>query len=204
MAVMQMRAMPTRHAGTGFGRRHVVRLAGGLIGALVASLIAAPAAPQDARWATFSRADLGLTLRRPADLYEVEPEAPSSDVRAEVEWGPKDHAWSILITSQKLKAGQTLATLLAEEKSQNPNAEAALVKIGDSVEAARIVARDEDTLSHLVLLLDRSGAKLIAIELAINLTEDDAGKSMDALRISYNGTLALFERMLETLRIAKN
>jgi hypothetical protein len=64
-------------------------------------------------------------------------------------------------------------------------------------------ALDEDSLSTFVLLLDKTNTKLIAIELAIALGEEDAGKSLDALRISYSGTLALFERMLATVRMAK-
>src|SRR5262245_39657458 len=74
-----------------------------------------PASAQEAGWQTFTREALGLSIQRPADLYELEPEAPAEDVTGEVEWGPKDHGWSIIVTSQKLKAGQTLATVVAEE-----------------------------------------------------------------------------------------
>ena len=165
---------------------------------------AAPAKAEDDGWKTFTRPALGLTVQRPADLYELDPEAPAEDVTGEVEWGPKDHGWSIIVTSQKLKPGQTLASVVAEEKQRNPKAEAAQVKIGDGIEAARLWALDDDTLSTFVLFVDKTGTKLIAIELAIGLTEEDADKSVDSLRISYTGTLALFERMLGTVRIAKN
>jgi hypothetical protein len=103
-----------------------------------------------------------------------------------------------------LKPGQTLASVVADEKRRNPKAEAAEVKIGDGIDAARLWALDDDTLSTFVLLIDKTGTKLIAIELAIALTEEDADKSLESLRISYNETLALFERMLGTVRIAKN
>ena len=162
------------------------------------------AAAQEPGWQTFTRAELGLSVQRPSDLYELDPEPPAEDVTGEVEWGPKDHGWSIIVTSQKLKPGQTLAAVVAEEKKRNPKAEAAEVKIGDGIEAVRMWALDDDSLSTFVLLVDKSGAKLIAIELAIALGEEDEGKSLDALRISYTGTLALFERMLGTVRIAKN
>ena len=78
------------------------------------------------------------------------------------------------------------------------------MKIGDGIEAVRMWALDEDSFSTFVLLVDKTGTKLIAIELAIALGEEDAGKTLEALRLSYNGTLALFERMLATARIAKN
>lgn len=162
------------------------------------------AAAQEAGWQTFTRAELGLSIQRPADLYELDPEPPAEDVSGEVEWGPKDHGWSIIVTSQKLKPGQTLAAVVAEEKRRNPKAEAAEVKIGDGIEAVRMWALDDDSLSTFVLLVDKTGTKLIAIELAIALGEEDEGKNLDSLRISYTGTLALFERMLGTVRIAKN
>jgi hypothetical protein len=78
------------------------------------------------------------------------------------------------------------------------------VKIGDGIEAVRMWALDEDSLSTFVLLVDKTGTKLIAIELAIALGEDDAGKSLEALRRVYSEPLALFARMLATVRIAKN
>ena len=163
-----------------------------------------PARAQDADWKTFTRAELGLSLSRPADLYELDPESPAEGVTGEVEWGPKDHGWSIIITSQKLKPGETLASIVAEETKRNPKAESAPVKIGDGIEAFRLWALDDDSLSTFVLLVDKTGTKLIAIELAIALTEDDADKNIASLRISYNGTLGLFEKMLSTVRIAKN
>jgi len=172
--------------------------------AVALALTFAPATAQEAGWQTFTRPELGLTVQRPPDLYELDPEPPSEDVIGEVEWGPKDHAWSILITSQKLKPGQTLASIVAEEKSRNPKAEAAATKIGDGVEAVRWWSLDDDSLSTFVLLLDKTGTKLVAIELAIALGEDDAGKSMDSLRIAYMGSIALFERMLTTVKVAKN
>ncbi len=92
----------------------------------------------------------------------------------------------------------------ARTAQEAPKAEAAEVKIGDGIEAVRMWALDDDSLSTFVLLVDKSGTKLIAIELAIALGEEDEGKSLDSLRISYTGTLALFERMLGTVRIAKN
>jgi hypothetical protein len=162
------------------------------------------AAAQEAGWQTFTRAELGLSIQRPSDLYELDPEPPAEDVTGEVEWGPKDHGWSIIVTSQKLTQGQTLAAVVAEEKKRNPKAEAADVKIGDGIEAVRMWALDDDSLSTFVLLVDKTGGKLIAIELAIALGEEDEGKNMESLRISYTGTLAMFERMLSTVRIAKN
>lgn len=158
---------------------------------------------QEAGWQAFARPDLGLSLQRPPDLYELDPEPPGEDVNGEVEWGPKDHAWSILITSQKLKPGQTLEALVAEEKQRNPRADAASVTIGDGVAAVRWWALDDDSLSTFVLLLDKTGTKLIAIELAIALTEEDEGKSIESIRTSYMGTIALFERMLTTVKIDK-
>lgn len=180
-----------------------VRHLAGAIAALALLLMAPAALAEDAAWKTFDRPALGLSMQRPADLYELDPEAPADDVNGEVEWGPTDHAWSILITSQALKPGQSLAALLDEEKKRNPDAEAAPVKIGNGVEAVRVWALDEDALSVLVLLLDKTGGKLIAIELSIALAEDDAGKNLASLRISYNGTIKLFERMLETVKITK-
>ncbi len=162
-----------------------------------------PAPAQEPGWTTFTRSELGLSIQRPADLYELDPEPPSEDVNGEVEWGPKDHGWSVIITSQKLKAGQTLASVVADEKKRNPKAVSAEVKIGDGIEAVRMWALDEDSLSTFVLLVDKTGAKLIAIELAIALTEEEAGKSLETLRTAYTGTLALYERMLATVRIAK-
>lgn len=159
---------------------------------------------QEAGWQTFARAELGLSLQRPPDLYELDPEPPGEDVNGEVEWGPKDHAWSILITSQKLKPGQTLDSIVAEEKQRNPKADAAAVKIGDGVSAVRWWSLDDDSLSTFVLLLDKTGTKLIAIELTITLEEDDEGKSLESLRTSYMGSIALFERMLSTVKIDKN
>jgi len=163
-----------------------------------------PAAAEEAGWRTFTRAELGLSIQRPADLYELDPEPPAEDVVGEVEWGPKDHGWSIIVTSQKLKPGETLASVVAEERKRNPKAEASAVKIGDGIDAVRMWALDDDALSTFVLLVDKTGTKLIAIELAIALGEEDSGKNLEALRISYTGTLALFERMLSTVRIAKN
>jgi len=177
-------------------------LAAGLVLLAVASLVNTAAA-QEAGWPTFTRSELGLSIQRPSDLYELDPEPPSEDVNGEVEWGPKDHGWSVIITSQKLKPGQTLASVVADEKKRNPKAEAAEVKIGDGIEAVRMWALDDDSLSTFVLMLDKTGTKLIAIELAIALSEEDAAKSIDALRIAYSGTLALYERMLATVRIAK-
>ncbi len=175
--------------------------------ALVSLCIAASvnhAAAEETGWQTFTRAALGFSIQRPADLYELDPEPPAENVTGEVEWGPKDHGWSIIVTSQTLKPGETLASVVAAEKKRNPKADAAEVKIGDGIEAVRMWALDDDALSTFVLLLDKTGTKLIAIELAIALGEEDAGKNLDALRISYTGTLALFERMLATVRIAKN
>jgi hypothetical protein len=174
----------------------------GFVALCVAGLVN-PAPAQEAGWQTFTREALGLSIQRPADLYELDPEPPAEDVTGEVEWGPKDHGWSIIVTSQKLKPGQTLAGVVADEKKRNPKAESSEVKIGDGIEAVRMWALDEDSLSTFVLLLDKTNTKLIAIELAIALGEEDAGKSLDALRISYSGTLALFERMLATVRMAK-
>ncbi len=159
---------------------------------------------QEADWRTFTRAELGLTMQRPADLYELDPESPAEDVKGEVEWGPKDHGWSIIVTSQKLKPGQTLASVVAEEQQRNPKAVATPTKIGDGVEAVRMWALDDDMLSSFVLLLDKTGTRLIAIELAILLDEDDAGKDLEALRSAHSGTLSMFERMLASVRIAKN
>src|SRR5262249_43788322 len=142
--------------------------------AAIASLAVAAwfgaARAQEAEWKAFVRPELGLTIQRPADLYELDPESPAEDVTGEVEWGPKDHGWSIIITSQKLKPGQTLASVVAEERQRNPKAEAAEVKIGDGVAAVRMWALDDDSLSTFVLLVDKTGTKLIAIELAIALT----------------------------------
>ena len=181
-----------------------LRVAAVALATLCLAALDNPAKAQETGWQTFTRAALGLSIQRPSDLYELDPEPPAEDVVGEVEWGPKDHGWSIIVTSQKLKPGQTLAAVVAEEKKRNPKAESAEVKIGDGVEAVRMWALDEDSLSTFVLLVDKTGTKLIAIELAIALGEDDAGKSLEALRISYTGTLALFERMLGTVRIAKN
>jgi hypothetical protein len=172
--------------------------------ALGAAALVNPAPAQEAGWPTFTRPELGLSMQRPADLYELDPEPPAEDVKGEVEWGPKDQGWSIIVTSQKLKPGQTLASVVDEEKKRNPKAEAAAVKIGDGIEAVRMWALDEDSLSTFVLLVDKTGTKLIAIELAIALGEDDAGKSLEALRRVYSEPLALFARMLATVRIAKN
>jgi hypothetical protein len=181
-----------------------LRVAAVALATLGLAAIVNPAKAQEAGWQTFTRAALGLSIERPSDLYELDPEPPAEDVVGEVEWGPKDHGWSIIVTSQKLKPGQTLAAVVAEEKKRNPKAESVAVKIGDGIEAVRMWALDEDSLSTFVLLIDKTGTKLIAIELAIALGEEDAGKSLEALRISYTGTLALFERMLGTVRIAKN
>lgn len=178
-------------------------LAAGSVSLALAALVNSAVA-QEPGWKSFAREGLGLSLERPADLYELDPESPSEDVSGEVEWGPKDHAWSIIITSQKLKPGQTLAAVAAEEKQRNPKAESAAVRIGDGIDAVRMWALDDDALSTFVLLVDKTGTKLIAIELAISLSEEDAGKTLEALRVSYSGTLALFERMLATVRIAKN
>jgi hypothetical protein len=161
-------------------------------------------AAEEAGWKTFTRASLGLSIQRPEDLYELDPESPAEDVTGEVEWGPKDRGWSIIVTSQRLKAGQTLATVVEDEKKRNPKAVAAPVRIGNDIEAVRMWALDDDALSTFVLLLDATGTKLIAIELAISLAEEDAGKSLESLRLSYNGTLALFERMLATVRMKRN
>ncbi len=183
---------------------HALRVSAATIAAFLFVLTLAAAEAEEPGWPTFARPELGLTIQRPPDLYELDPEPPAEDVNGEVEWGPKDHAWSILITSQKLKAGQTLASIVEDEKKRNPRADAAEVKIGDGVTAVRWWALDDDALSTFVLLIDKTGTKLIAIELAIALSEDDAGKTLEALRISYTGTLAMFERMLSTVRIAKN
>ena len=183
--------------------RALCRLAAGFA-ALSVVAAASPAATQEAGWKTFTRESLGLSIQRPDDLYELDPESPAEDVTGEVEWGPKDHGWSVIITSQKLKPGQTLASVVEDEKRRNPKAEASATRIGDGIEAVRMWALDDDSLSTFVLLVDATGTKLVAIELAIALAEEDVGKNLDALRISYNGTLALFERMLATVRIRKN
>ena len=185
-------------------RERALRVAAVAFFSLCLAALVNPAAAQEAGWQIFTRAELGLSIQRPSDLYELDPEPPAEDVVGEVEWGPKDHGWSIIVTSQKLKPGQTLAAVVAEEKKRNPKAESSEVKIGDGIEAVRMWALDEDSLSTFVLLVDKTGSKLIAIELAIALGEDDAGKNLVAVRISYTGTLALFERMLGTVRIAKN
>jgi hypothetical protein len=174
-----------------------------LLAALALALTTARAAAQEGEWQTFSRSELGLTLQRPADLYELDPESPAEDVVGEVEFGPKDHSWSILVTSQKLKPGQTLASIAAEEKERNPKAQISRVKIGDGVDAVRVWALDDDALSTFVLMLDKTGTKFIAIELAVTLGEEDAKKSIDTLRGSYSGVIVLFERILATVRIAK-
>lgn len=181
-----------------------IRVAAVALASLCLAALVNRAAAEEAGWQTFTRAELGLSIQRPADLYELDPEPPAEDVVGEVEWGPKDHGWSIIVTSQKLKQGETLAGVVAAEKKRNPKAEASEVKIGDGIAAVRMWALDDDALSTFVLLIDKTGTKLIAIELAIALGEEDAGKPLDALRISYTGTLALFERMLSTVRIAKN
>jgi hypothetical protein len=182
-------------------------LAAGTVSLLLAAIVN-PARAQDSDWKTFTRAELGLSLKRPADLYELDPESPAEGVTGEVEWGPKDHGWSIIVTSQKLKPGQTLASVVADEVKRNPKAQSAPAKVGDpregGVEAFRMWALDDDSLSTFVLLVDKTGTKLIAIELAIALTEDDADKTLESLRISYTGTLGLFEKMLSTVRITKN
>jgi hypothetical protein len=183
---------------------HARRLTLSAVVALVGALGADRAGAQEAGWQTFARAELGLTLQRPADLYELDPESPAEDVVGEVEFGPKDHSWSILVTSQKLKAGETLASVVAEEKNRNPKAEIAETRIGDGIAGYRIWALDDDALSTFVVLLDKTGTKMIAIELAITLAEEDANKSIDALRSSYGGVIALYERILATVRIAKN
>lgn len=180
------------------------RVAAAALASLCVAAMVNPAAAEEDGWQTFTRAELGLSIRRPADLYELDPEPPAEDVVGEVEWGPKDHGWSIIVTSQRLKPGETLAGVAAAEKKRNPKAEASAVKIGDGIEAVRMWALDDDALSTFVLLVDKTGTRLIAIELAIAIGEEDAGKTLDALRISYTGTLALFERMLSTVRIAKN
>lgn len=185
-------------------RERVLRVAAVVFASLCLTAAVNRAPAQEPGWQTFTRAEIGLSIQRPADLYELDPEPPAEDVTGEVEWGPKDHGWSIIVTSQKLRPGETLATVVAEEKKRNPKAEASEAKIGDGIDAVRMWALDDDSLSTFVLLIDKTGTKLIAIELAIALGEDDAGKNLEALRISYTGTLAMFERMLSTVRIAKN
>jgi hypothetical protein len=170
----------------------------------LAAAAATRALAQETGWQTFSRPELGLTLQRPADLYELDPESPAEDVVGEVEFGPKDASWSILVTSQKLQAGQTLDSILAEEKQRNPRAEIGDARIGDGIEVKRVWALDDDSLSTFVLLLDKAGTRMIAIELAITLAEEDAGKGIDALRGTYGGVIALYERILATVRIARN
>jgi hypothetical protein len=180
------------------------RLALGALVALAGAIPADGAGAQEAGWQTFTRAEIGLTLQRPADLYELDPESPAEDVVGEVEFGPKDHSWSILVTSQKLKAGETLASVVAEEKKRNPKAEIAEARIGDGIAAYRVWALDDDSLSTFVVLLDKTGTKIIAIELAITLAEEDANKTIDTLRSSYGSVVSLYERILATVRIAKN
>ena len=184
--------------------RRVLGFPAGLAASLILVLVLLRAEAQEAGWQTFKRPELGLSVQRPSDLYELDPEPPGEDVNGEVEWGPKDHAWSILITSQKLKPGQTLDSMVAEEKKRNPRADASSVQIGNGITAVRWWALDDDSLSTFVLLLDKTGTKLIAIELAIALDEEDEGKSIDSLRATYMGTIALFERVLSTVKIEKD
>ncbi len=180
------------------GHAVAVLLLVGLAGAWSAAAVA-----QEAGWKTWTRAELGISIQRPADLYELDPEAPAEDVTGEVEWGPTDHGWSVLVTSQKLRAGQTLEAIAAEEKKRTPSAEISTVKIGNDITALRLWSLDDDALSTFVVFLDKSGTRMIAIELAIALADEDSGKKMDALRTSYNGTLALYDRMLATLKLEK-
>src|SRR5215213_8171867 len=107
MGVRLLRAGCERRVRHTMWERTLHLLAAGVVALALAPLIDAAAA-QEAGWKTFTRAELGLTIQ-----------------------GPKDHGWSVIITSQKLKPGQTLASVVEDEKKRNPKAEMAPVKIGD-------------------------------------------------------------------------
>jgi hypothetical protein len=172
-----------------------------LIGVLL-PLVSATA--QESGWRTWRNPDLGVSIARPPDLYEVDPESPANDIEAEVEWGPADHGWTILVTSQKPRAARTLDQVAERLREQQPDAEIAQGKIGDGTAALRIVLRDSDSLSSLVYFFNRAGTHLVAVELAISLSDEEKEKTdLDEIKAAHGGTLALFERILASVRLER-
>ncbi len=158
-----------------------------------------PAPAQQSGWRTWRSAELGLAIQRPPELYELDPESPADDINGEVEWGPQDQGWTIVVTSQKPKRARDVGEVAAQIRRQQPRSEVAEIAIGDGVKAARAVMVDADTFSTLVYFFDRGGTMLIAIELSIPVPEP--GKDLAALRAAHASTIALFERILATVRL---
>src|SRR5687768_18218286 len=90
---------------------------------------------KESGWSTWRNPELGLSIERPPDLYEIDPESPAVDIEAEVEWGPSDHAWTILVISQKPREARTLAEVAERLREQQPDAEIAQAPIGDGIAA---------------------------------------------------------------------
>ncbi len=166
----------------------------------VAWLAPVQATAQVADIKTWTHKDLGISVRRPAGLYELDPEPPADDINGEVEWGPTDHAWTILVTSQKPAASRGLADVAAEIKKQQSDAEIAEAKIGDRIAALRVMLYDGDTLTSVVYFFDKRGTTLIAIELSITLGAEDAGKDRAALKTAHAATLGLFDGIVDSVR----
>jgi hypothetical protein len=168
------------------------------------AMLAPPSAAQSTELKTWTHKELGLAIQRPAELYELDPEPPADDINGEVEWGPKDHAWTILVTSQKPAQERSLAGVAAEIRKQQPEAEIAETQIGDGIAALRVTLLDPDALTAVVYFFDKRGTMLVAIELAIALGAADVGKDRAALKSAHAATLALFDRLIGSVRYTPN
>ncbi len=172
-----------------------------LMSALVLlALSPASGSAQQSGWRNWRNAELGLAMQRPPELYELDPESPADDINGEVEWGPPDHSWTIVVTSQKPKRARNLAAVIEQLKQQPPRSEVSEIVIGDGIKAARAVVLDAETFATLVYFFDRGGNNLIAVELSIGVA--DQGKNLAAVRSAHAATIALFERILATVRLA--
>lgn len=173
-----------------------------LIG-LVALAAAVPAAApaQGPEWKEWAHKESGFSIRRPGDLYELDPESERPDVSAEVEWGPKDHSWAVTVTTQTVKDGKTAQSVAAARAKEAEIASADEATIGDGIKAQRAWLRDDDGFGIALFFPDKSGKFLIGIALAVPLEERQANASIAELRKANAATIALFERIVATARL---
>jgi hypothetical protein len=166
------------------------------------ALLAAPPAPaQGPDWPEWSHKDSGFSIRRPADLYELDPESERPDVTAEVEWGPKDHGWAVTVTTETIKDGKTAQAAAAARAKEAEVSSIEETTIGDGIKAQRVWLRDDDSFGIAIFFPDKAGKTLIGVALEVPLEEKQVRAGIADLRRANAATIALFERILATARL---
>lgn len=180
----------------GFWRACLIVLAAAAVPAA-----ALPAAAQGPEWKEWSHKDSGFVIRRPADLYELDPESERPDVSAEIEWGPKDHSWAITVTTQAIKEGRTAQVAAAEWAKGAEASSSDEATIGDGIKSQRVWLRHDDNFAVGLFFPDKAGKFLIGIVLEVPLEAKQARASIADLRKANAAPLALFERILATAKL---